>query len=104
MPSKKSKPSAFMMFVNQWREKSANDLSLNDAIAEAGIVWANMNLNERTPFVQSAIVEKQKLQKKKNHYEFRSPENSILKIAIQHLTIFAILHSWSKILIQYKAD
>uniref|UniRef100_A0A1B0AZC8 HMG box domain-containing protein n=1 Tax=Glossina palpalis gambiensis TaxID=67801 RepID=A0A1B0AZC8_9MUSC len=68
MPTKKSKPSAFMMFVNQWRDKSANDLSLNDAIAEAGIVWANMNLNERTPFVQCAIVEKRKLQKQKKSY------------------------------------
>lgn len=65
MPTKKSKPTAFMMFVNQWRDKNAYNLNLNDAIAEAGVLWANMNLDERTPYVQSAIVEKQKLQKKK---------------------------------------
>ncbi|XP_075149923.1 protein maelstrom 1-like [Haematobia irritans] len=49
-PKQKQKPNAFMIFTMEWKKKQGGNISLNDAIQQAGEIWKTMNAEERAPY------------------------------------------------------
>ncbi|XP_005187156.2 protein maelstrom 1 [Musca domestica] len=54
MAPKKQKPSGFMYFTIEWRNKYGKGLSISEATEEAGKVWKTMDAAERSPYNEKA--------------------------------------------------
>lgn len=54
MAPKKQKPSGFMYFTIEWRNKYGKGLSISKATEEAGKVWKTMDAAERSPYNEKA--------------------------------------------------
>ncbi|KAI9588850.1 protein maelstrom 1-like [Glossina fuscipes] len=63
MAPKKQCTNGFMVFTFEWKAKYGKQISLRDATAEAGKIWANMNMEERSPYNEKAKEEKVKMRK-----------------------------------------
>ncbi|XP_061394810.1 protein maelstrom 1-like [Musca vetustissima] len=57
MAPKKQKPSGFMFFTVEWRNKYGKGLTIAEATEEAGKIWKTMDAGQRAPYNEKAKCE-----------------------------------------------